>query len=52
MAVREALIQRGVDRDRLRTRGFGETRPIAPNKSPAGRAKNRRVDFVIQGGHR
>jgi OOP family OmpA-OmpF porin len=51
-AVREALIQRGVDGNRLHTRGFGETRPIAPNKSPAGRAKNRRVDFVIQGGRK
>ena len=51
-AVREALIHRSVDGDRLRTRGFGETRPLAPNKSPAGRAKNRRVDFIIQGGRR
>src|SRR4051812_571044 len=50
-AVREALIQRGVNADRLRPRGFGEPRPTAPNKPPAGRTKNRRVDFVIQGGH-
>jgi OOP family OmpA-OmpF porin len=51
-AVREALIKRGVDGDRLSTRGFGETRPIAPNKSPAGRANNRRVEFIITGGRR
>jgi len=51
-AVREALISRGVDGDRLTTRGFGESRPIAPNKSPAGRANNRRVEFIITGGHR
>ncbi|HET7502419.1 MAG TPA: OmpA family protein [Kofleriaceae bacterium] len=51
-AVREALIQRGVDGDRLTTRGFGETHPLAPNKSPAGRAKNRRVEFIILGGRR
>jgi outer membrane protein OmpA-like peptidoglycan-associated protein len=51
-AVREALIRRGVDGDRLAARGFGETRPLAPNKSPAGRAKNRRVEFIITGGHR
>jgi outer membrane protein OmpA-like peptidoglycan-associated protein len=48
-SVREALIKRGVDRDRLTTRGFGESRPIAPNRSPAGRAKNRRVEFIITG---
>ena len=51
-AVREALVKRGVDGDRLATRGFGETRPVAPNKSPAGRAKNRRVEFIITGGRR
>jgi outer membrane protein OmpA-like peptidoglycan-associated protein len=51
-AVREALIRRGIHGDRLSTRGFGETRPIAPNKSPAGRAKNRRVEFVLTGGRR
>ncbi|HEX7843126.1 MAG TPA: OmpA family protein [Kofleriaceae bacterium] len=51
-AVREALIKRGVSGNRLTTRGFGETRPIAPNKSAAGRAKNRRVDFIITGGRR
>jgi outer membrane protein OmpA-like peptidoglycan-associated protein len=51
-AVKEALEKRGVSGERLRTRGFGETRPLAPNKSPAGRAKNRRVDFVIPGGGR
>jgi len=51
-AVREALIKRGVDGDRLTTRGLGETHPIAPNKSPAGRANNRRVEFIILGGRR
>jgi OmpA-OmpF porin, OOP family len=51
-AVREALIRRGVDGDRLTTHGFGETRPLAPNKSPAGRAKNRRVEFILLGGRR
>ncbi|MDB4954984.1 MAG: OmpA/MotB domain protein [Myxococcales bacterium] len=49
-SVREALIKRGVAADRLSTRGLGETRPIAPNKAPAGRAKNRRVEFIIAGG--
>jgi outer membrane protein OmpA-like peptidoglycan-associated protein len=45
-SVRNALIERGVRRDRLRTQGFGESRPVAPNRTRAGRAKNRRVEFV------
>jgi OOP family OmpA-OmpF porin len=51
-SVRAALIKRGVDGDHLTTRGFGETHPIGPNKSPAGRANNRRVEFIILGGGR
>jgi OOP family OmpA-OmpF porin len=36
----------GVDCKRLLPVGFGETRPIASNKTAEGRAKNRRTDFV------
>jgi len=46
-SVKAALEKRGVDGDRLEARGFGESRPIAPNKTPAGKAKNRRVEFII-----
>ena len=46
-SVKDALEKRGVDGGRLETRGYGETRPIAPNKSAGGRHKNRRVEFVI-----
>jgi OOP family OmpA-OmpF porin len=49
-SVKDALEQRGVDGDRLRTRGNGETKPIAPNKSAGGRQKNRRVEFFIEEG--
>jgi outer membrane protein OmpA-like peptidoglycan-associated protein len=49
-SVKEALVKRGVDDDRLETKGVGEARPIAPNDSPGGRQKNRRVEFVIVGG--
>lgn len=45
-SVRQALIERGVSPARLRVAGFGETRPVAPNRTRAGRAKNRRVEFV------
>lgn len=45
-SVRDALVARGVRRDRLRTEGYGESHPVAPNRTRAGRAKNRRVEFV------
>ncbi len=37
----------GVDPDRLEARGYGETRPIDTNLTEEGRARNRRVEFVI-----
>jgi len=47
VTVREYLIDRGVDADRLRAVGYGETRPIASNDSEAGRIANRRVEFKL-----
>ena len=44
-AVRTALVNRGVSLDRLVARGYGETVPIADNKTDAGRARNRRIEF-------
>jgi outer membrane protein OmpA-like peptidoglycan-associated protein len=41
------LIQRGIDKNRLKVRAFGETMPIATNDTPQGRAYNRRVDFTV-----
>jgi len=47
-AVRSHLVKRGkVDPARLVADGYGEARPIASNADPDGRAKNRRVEFVI-----
>ncbi|RYZ22929.1 MAG: OmpA family protein [Chitinophagaceae bacterium] len=42
-SVRAALLARGVSDNRIQSQGFGETKPIADNKTAAGRAKNRRV---------
>lgn len=44
-AVREYLIAQGIAPERLEARGFGPTRPRAPNDSKANRALNRRVEL-------
>lgn len=46
-SVRNALIQRGIDGNRIKTVGKGMTEPIADNKTKEGRAQNRRVEIVI-----
>lgn len=47
-AVREVLIsQFGVDPSRVIAIGYGETRPIASNDTPMGKAENRRVEAVV-----
>ena len=45
--VKRALERREVATERLVPRGYGEKRPVAPNVTRAGRAKNRRVEFTI-----
>ena len=46
-AVREYLVHNGVAAERADAVGYGDTRPLAPNTTEAGRARNRRVEFVI-----
>lgn len=46
-AVVDFLVQRGVAAERLVPVGFGESRPLASNRTAEGRAKNRRVEFHI-----
>lgn len=46
-AVRNYLIRRGVRPSRLEAKGYGPDRPIAKGDDEASRAKNRRVEFVV-----
>jgi OOP family OmpA-OmpF porin len=45
-AVRDWLIGQGVAADRLVVKGYGETMPIADNRTPEGRFRNRRVELM------
>lgn len=45
-AVMDKLIQIGISSDRLKSTGFGESKPIDNNNTPEGKANNRRVEFV------
>lgn len=44
------LVAKGVARDRLSARGYGQEKPIADNGTVDGRARNRRIDFHVQEG--
>lgn len=46
-AVRDALMQRGIEAQRVATVGYGEAQPIASNDSAGGRQQNRRVEIVV-----
>jgi outer membrane protein OmpA-like peptidoglycan-associated protein len=47
-SVRQYLIDHGIAADRIRTEGFGESRPVASNATADGRAQNRRVELRVQ----
>lgn len=46
-AVRDALIQRGIDPGRISADGYGAARPIADNSDETGRARNRRIEVRV-----
>jgi len=46
-AAKMCLVSRGSPPDRLKAVGYGESRPIAPNDTKEGRAKNRRVELKV-----
>ncbi len=46
-AVKSELVRSfGIDAGRIETDGRGEAEPVGPNNSPAGKALNRRVEFI------
>lgn len=47
-AVRNYLAEAGVEGDRLKAIGYGETQPVAPNDTPENRARNRRIEFAVK----
>jgi len=49
-SVRAALMQRGVAAGSLSAKGYGDTAPVADNRSEEGRAANRRVEISKAGG--
>ena len=48
-AIRNYLIERGVDASLLTARGFGASAPLASNSTEQGRAANQRVELVVEG---
>lgn len=46
-AVKNQLVIMGIDAARLSTKGFGQSKPLAPNVTAEDKANNRRVEFVI-----
>jgi OOP family OmpA-OmpF porin len=45
-AVTNVIISKGIDKTRLLSKGWGQTKPIEDNKTEDGKAKNRRVEIV------
>lgn len=47
-AVGDALVTYGIAPNRISTHGYGDSLPVAPNETAAGRQENRRVEVVVE----
>ena len=47
-AVKAYLAAQGIEKDRLTSAGYGSDKPIADNKTAAGKSKNRRVELKLR----
>jgi OmpA-OmpF porin, OOP family len=47
-SVKNYLVSKGIADSRLKSAGYGETKPVADNKTAAGRAKNRRTEMTVR----
>jgi len=47
IAVQNYMISKGVEASRMKAQGFGDTMPVADNKTALGKSKNRRVEFKV-----
>jgi OOP family OmpA-OmpF porin len=47
-AVRDYMVDQGISSSRITTKGWGESKPAASNKTEEGRAQNRRVEIIAQ----
>ena len=45
-AVKNFLVENGISESRMTTSGMGDAKPVASNKTPEGRAQNRRIEFT------
>jgi outer membrane protein OmpA-like peptidoglycan-associated protein len=48
-SVRDYLVQQGVSRNSVSSRGFGNSLPVSSNDNSAGRQQNRRVELLVSG---
>jgi chemotaxis protein MotB len=47
--VANFLVAQGINPNIVSAKGVGDTRPVAPNDTPQGRAQNRRIEITVQG---